>query len=339
MRVLLIKTSSMGDVIHALPALTDAGRAIPGIQFDWMVEDVFSDIPRWHPQVKDVIPVALRRWRHSLLSSETHAEWRALRANLRERQYDIVLDAQGLMKSALLSFFANGERVGLGFRSAREFIASFAYQRKCTVNFYQHAIVRMRLLFSEALKYKLPNAAPDFNLKRLSSNSKNNAEKYIVFLHGTTWESKLWPEEYWIQLAKLAAVAGYRIKISGASEEEIARANRIANQCSAVDAIPRLSIPNMAALLANAKAAVAVDTGFGHLAAALNVPTISIYGSTNPDYTGAIGKNSTLVSAQFPCAPCYQRNCSFKQASVVKPACYGNITPQRVWSSLLNANL
>src|SRR5437868_3243147 len=107
MRVLVIKTSSMGDIIHTLPALTDAANAIPHIKFDWLVEDSFADIPKWHPAVDRVIPVALRRWRKGFFSKETRAGYKELRKQLHEQQYDLVLDAQGLVKSAFLTFFAS----------------------------------------------------------------------------------------------------------------------------------------------------------------------------------------------------------------------------------------
>lgn len=334
MRVLLIKTSSMGDVIHALPALTDAGKAIPGIQFDWMVENAFAEIPHWHPLVNNVIPVALRRWRKGIFSRETRTEWRQLRARLNEQQYDLILDAQGLVKSAFLSLFAKGVRAGLDFRSARESFASFAYQRKHTVNFYQHAVVRMRSLFSQALGYALPDAAPDFGIDLQQFKRENSEEKYVVFLHATTWESKQWPETYWKQLADLAASSGYRIKISGGNTEELARAKRIAEHSIAVDALPRLSIAEMAQLLANSKAAIAVDTGFGHLAAALNLPTVSIYGSTNPEYTSAIGNQSIHLAANFPCSPCIKRTCTYREPSDITPACYASVPPARVWAEV-----
>ena len=103
MRVLLVKTSSLGDVIHTLPALTDAQRAIPGIQFDWVVEEGFAEIPAWHPAVAQVIPVAIRRWRKHPLQTLRSGEWRRFKARLRETHYDLVIDAQGLLKSAWLT--------------------------------------------------------------------------------------------------------------------------------------------------------------------------------------------------------------------------------------------
>lgn len=336
MRVLLVKTSSMGDVIHTLPALTDAANAIPGIRFDWMVEPSFAEIPTWHPQVERVIPVPLRRWRKELFVARTRKDWKTLRAQLSEVHYDMILDAQGLVKSALLTFAAGGKRAGLDWRSARESLASLAYQQKHTVNFYQHAVVRMRELFSKALNYDVPPTPPIFGLHLDRFRQFAAPEKYVVFLHGTTWASKQYPESYWQQLVKMASAQGYRIRISGGNPAEVARAERIASVAPEyVDVMPYLSIGEMAALLANAQAAIAVDTGFGHLAAAMGLPTVSIYGSTNPDYTSAIGDRSVHLASDFPCAPCLHRECSYRQASDVTPACYTRIPPAQVWETVL----
>lgn len=335
MRVLLIKTSSMGDLIHTLPALTDAGKAIPGIRFDWVAEESFDEIPAWHPLVDKVIPVALRRWRKNLFTPQTRAEWRKLREVLSAESYDLILDAQGLVKSGFLTWFANGKRAGLDFKSARETLAALFYQQRHTVNFYQHAVVRMRQLFSLALGYPLPQHGPEFGLNKSLFTAESNAEKYMVFLHSTTWASKLWPEEYWRELVAMATTQGYRVKIGGGNDAEVARAERIAAGHPMVDLVPRLSIKSMAALLANAKAAVAVDTGFGHLAGALEIPTISIYGSTNPDYTGALGQASVLLKADFPCSPCYSRQCTYKTPTIVTPACYATVPPAKVWEEVM----
>ena len=334
MRVLLIKTSSMGDVIHTLPALTDAGHAIKDITFDWMVEQAFAEIPLWHPLVNQIIPISLRRWRKGIFSRATHAEWRHLHQQLRLQSYDLVIDAQGLIKSAFLMLFTKGLRAGLDFSSAREALASLVYQRKMKVNFYQHAIVRMRQLFSQALGYTLPTDTPDYGLKRPAS--LNTSHKYIVLLHGTTWVTKQWPEAYWIKLAELAGTAGYEVKIGGGNAEEVARALRIAKTGEHVKVKPYLSIAEMAQLLAGAHAVVAVDTGFGHLSAALNVPTVSLYGATNPAYTGALGKKTAHVAADFPCAPCLNRTCTYRESSAVTPACYASLSPEKVWEAVCN---
>ncbi len=335
MRVLLVKTSSMGDVLHTLPALTDASKAIPGIQFDWVIEEPFAVIPTWHAAVRQVIPVALRRWRKAIFARETRQDIVALRKRLRDERYDFVLDAQSLVKSAFLTLLTNTTRVGLDFHSAREGFASWAYQRHCTVNFYQHAVVRMRQLFSQAFHYELPETPPDFGLVQQSFLQQKKQENSLVFLHGTTWGSKQWPENYWVQLAKMAAKAGYRIKISGGNQDEMERAVRIAHACTAVDVIPYLKINEMANVLMQAKAAIAVDTGFGHLSAALGIPTVSLYGSTNPQLTGALGPASTHLAADFACAPCLNRTCTYQGSSDVQPACYATVAPARVWDALI----
>lgn len=329
MRVLLIKTSSMGDLIHTLPALTDAAQAIAGLQFDWVVEEPFVEIPHWHPAVKKVIPVALRRWRKSLFSKETRQALANLRREFNSEQYDLIIDAQGLVKSALITLFARGERAGLDWKSARESLASLAYSAKHTVNFYQHAIVRMRLLFSQALHYAMPTTPPEFGLTSFN-NAKSEEPNYVVFLHGTTWNSKLWPQAYWADLANIAANANFRIKIGGGNQEEVERARSIARQATNVDVMPFMGIEEMAKVLANAAGVVAVDTGFGHLAAALNVPIVSLYGSTNPEFTGAIGKHSRHLAATFECSPCYSRNCHYQE----KAACYRTLPPPLVWDNL-----
>lgn len=334
MRVLLVKTSSMGDLIHTFPALTDAGHAIPGIRFDWVVEEAFADIPAWHPLVDKVIPVALRRWRKGVFSKASRDGWLALRRQLHQQDYDLVLDAQGLVKSALVTMLAKGIKAGLDWRSAREMPAALAYQKRYKVNFYQHAVTRMRSLFALALGYTLPDTSPDFAIHREQFGAASIENRYIVFLHGTTWASKQWPLSYWSELATIAGQAGLKVVVTGWSETEVTQAHEIAAGKPHVVVKPRLGLPDMCGLLANANSVVSVDTGLGHLAAALGVPTVSLYGSTNPDFTGALGKQSVHLAADFPCAPCLNRECTYTRPSSVKPACYTTVPPQLVWEKL-----
>lgn len=333
MRLLLIKTSSMGDLIHTFPALTDAQKAHPDLSVDWVVEEALTDIPYWHPAVNRVIPVFLRRFRRELFKRHFLGEWRQFYRAVRETPYDLILDAQGLVKSAFLTRFAKGARVGLDWSSAREPLASLFYQNKLNVNFKQHAVTRMRQIFAQALHYDLPTTPPDFGLNRAQFQC-GEEKPYLVFLHGTTWESKLWPEAYWIQLAQLAAKASLTVKISGGNAEELARAERIAAASPNVEMIPKKNLKEVVALLGSAKAVVAVDTGLAHLAAALSVPTISLYGPTNPAFTGALGSQSTLLAANFSCAPCYKRTCPIKSEFAVNPPCFQTLSPEKVWASL-----
>lgn len=323
----------MGDLIHTLPALTDAGRAIPGITFDWVAEEAFAEIPKWHPQVSQVIPIALRRWRKELKSKQTYLAWRQFREQIQSEPYDLVLDAQGLIKSAFITWFANGKKAGLDWMSAREKWASLAYHHKYGVDRQHHAVKRTRALFRQALGYEVDlMSTPNYGIHLPSALPEK--ERYLVFLHGTTWVSKQWPESYWKKLADLAGHAGYRVKISGGNAAELERARRIADQTSHVDALPRLTLSAMAELLTGAQGAVAVDTGFAHLAAALSVPTVSLYSSTNPKQTGACGENQIHLAADFACAPCLNRVCTYRGAALITPACFEKLSPERVWAAL-----
>ena len=145
-RLLIVKTSSMGDVIHMLPAVTDMKRANPQLQIDWVVEEGFAHIPAWHPAVNKVIPVAVRRWRKNLLAASTWQQVRKLRKQLRESSYDLVLDSQGLFKSAVVSSWAKKPVAGMDAQSAREGIASRFYRDRYPVARGQHAVPRNRQL-------------------------------------------------------------------------------------------------------------------------------------------------------------------------------------------------
>ena len=175
MRVLLIKTSSLGDILHVLPALSDAAAAIPGIRFDWVVEEAFAEVPSWHPAVDRVIPVAIRRWRKNGLRALLSGEWGGFRKQLRMEEYDQVLDAQGLIKSALVSWMARGERVGLDADSAREPLASRFYDRSIAVAKGEHAVIRLRRLFAEALGYPMPKSTANSAIRsqKLASHPPN----------------------------------------------------------------------------------------------------------------------------------------------------------------------
>lgn len=334
MRVLVIKTSSMGDVIHTFPAITDAGRALPSITFDWVVEEGFAQIPAWHPLVKNVIPVALRRWRKNLFSAKTYQEWREFRKKIAATHYDLIIDAQGLLKSAWLSRSAKGIRAGLDFHSAREPLASLFYQRTFSVDKKQHAITRVRQLFSQILGYPIPETVAEYGIDREKFIAQHDANPYLIFLHGTTWTTKHWPEEYWLALAKIANEKGLAVKLAWGSPAEKERAERIAANCAQAEALPKLSLHEVARVIAGATAVVAMDTGLGHLTAALDVPAVSLYGPTDPFLTGTLGRSQVHLSAQFACAPCFNKECTYRGFSSLKPACFETLPPLLVWDAL-----
>lgn len=334
MQVLIVKTSSLGDVIHTLPALTDAMRVHPNIRFDWVVEEAFVDIPKWHPAVDRVIPVAIRRWRKNPFKTWFGGEWKQFRAKLREREYDLVIDAQGLIKSAFITRRAHGVKHGLDKASAREPRASKAYDYPHFVARNQHAIRRVRKLFADSLRYTMPESEPDYGIKSSCSIDQEPAEEYAIFLHGTTWETKHWPEQYWVELAKKITASGVRVKLPWGNEAEQVRAQNIAAAVQDVEVLPAMGLPELAAKLSEAKFVVGVDTGLAHLCAALEVPSITIYGSTRPELTGVMGKVQKNLQVYFDCAPCLKRSCTYQGESSVTPACYTSLVPDLVWNEV-----
>ncbi|OEC32930.1 heptosyltransferase-1 [Pseudomonas cuatrocienegasensis] len=299
MRVLLIKTSSLGDVVHTLAALTDAARAIPGIRFDWVVEEGFAEIPAWHPAVSQVIPVAIRRWRQHPLRTWKSGEWKRFKQRLGETRYDLVIDAQGLLKSAWLTRYVKAPVAGLDRDSAREPLASRFYDRCYAVPKDQHALERVRQLFAQALDYPLPARTGDYGLDR-AAMADATPQPYLVFLHGTTWASKHWPENDWRALAERMDALGWAVRLPWGNATEKARAERIATGLLHAAVLPKLNLAGVAKVIAGATACVAVDTGLGHLAAALDVPSISLYGPTLPGKVGAYGRSQIHLCATGP---------------------------------------
>jgi len=331
-RTLIIKTSSLGDVLHTLPAVTDAARQKPAMRFDWVVEEAFAEVPAWHVAVDDVIPVAIRRWKHQLLHALRSGEPQALVRRLRSHPYAHVIDAQGLIKSAVMARLARGPRSGLDRESAREPLAARAYDHRFAIARNQHAVQRVRQLFAAALDYPVPQTPPDYGIKEHFPDRAR--QSYLVFLHGTTWATKHWPDDYWVRLAAMATASGRQVRIPWGNRTEQQRAEKIAAVSDAVEVMPRMALGELAALIAAAAAVVGVDTGLVHLAAALGTPCITLYGSTDPGLIGTLGESQRQLRAEFPCAPCQQRKCSYPDAAEVFPACYSTLDPDRVWSAL-----
>ncbi|KAB8310522.1 lipopolysaccharide heptosyltransferase RfaC [Erwinia endophytica] len=297
MQVLIVKTSSMGDVLHTLPALTDAMRAIPGIRFDWIVEEGFAQIPTWHPAVDRVIPVAIRRWRKHWFGSAAREERFLFKREVQSRQYDLVIDAQGLIKSAaLVTRIAKGIKHGQDSRSAREPFASWWYDRRHAINKQQHAVQRTRELFAKSLNYPLPTSLGDYAIAgHFLANPPVDAVQYLVFLHATTRDAKHWPENNWRELIGLLQASGLKIKLPWGTEHEQQRARRLAEGFNYVEVLPKLTLEQVAQILAGAKAVVSVDTGLSHLTAALDRPNITLYGPTDPGLIGGYGKNQFVL--------------------------------------------
>ena len=326
----------MGDVIHTLPALTDAMRAIPDIKFDWVVEEKFQAIPQWHPAVDRVITIQLRQWKKNKKNYYNFFEiYKALKKfhkTLNQETYDLVIDAQGLLKSALITRFVRAPSAGYNKNSIREKWASIFYKKTYAVSWQQHAVERIRQLLSEALYYPRFTTMADYGVDK-APWLDNSTEPYVLFFHGTTWANKHWPENYWKVLIKLLNQTQLKVKLAWGTQQEYERSIRLA-QYNKAEVLPDLNIVGLVPVIANASAVVTVDTGLGHLASALNIPTIALFGPTDPEKTGLMGEKQINLTANFPCAPCLKRQCHYVGVSPEWPACFTTLPPQLVMDKL-----
>lgn len=349
MRVLIVKLSSMGDVLHTFPALTECLAYFPQLKIDWVVEPAFKEMVQWHPGVHHIYSFPLRAAKKNkrLFFSAIPKVIK----EIRKQKYDLVIDAQGLIKSALLAKCLKAKRiVGLDKFSAREPFASKFYHQGYNIPWSLHAVVRLKQLFSDIFGYPLSEQVDYGIAKETLIKSQRIALDYLnkpfmVLLHGTTWQTKHWPESYWEELIQSLTLKrpDITILLPWGSASELERANRLAASIPKVEVLPKLSIIELAYYLAQAESVVAVDTGLGHLAAALGTKTINLYGATDPNRTGTVGLNqihlavSKVDSRAYSCAPCLKRECIYannKQNSV-HPPCYQIINPNKVMENLL----
>lgn len=295
MQVLFIKTSSLGDVVHNLPVVSDVARLIPGTQIDWVVEEGFADIPRLHPAVRRVMPVAMRRWRRRLLVPATWREVADFRRALRQESYDAVLDSQGLLKSGVIAALASGPVYGQDRASAREPLAALFYDRVYAVPRGRNAVVRNRDLAAQVFGYPLPDTSPDYGIVAPTASLPPLPPRFVAALHATSRDSKLWPERSWIELGRLLHKDALALVLPWGSRNEEARARAIAAEVPGAVVLPQLGLRDLAAVFGRAAGVVGVDTGLVHLAAALNRPTVAIYTDTSPALTGVLAADAGIV--------------------------------------------
>jgi len=300
-QILLVKTTSLGDVIHCLPAVSDLAVHFPGARLDWVVEEPYARIVTLHPAVSRAVPVAVRRWRKSLMARGTWHEISAFKRQLAVDGYDCVIDAQGLVKSALLARLARGPRHGLDASSAREALATRTYEFRHHVPWTLDAVTRNRRLLGAALGYT-PRGEPHYGIQVAPADlpwlphAGGAPQPYGVLLTGTSDAAKLWPEQQWLACARQAAAAGLACVLPHGSDAELARVRRIAAELGDAAVIaPAQSIADLARVLAGAALVIGLDTGLTHLGAALERPTVGIYGGTRPADTGVVARRARSI--------------------------------------------
>jgi heptosyltransferase-1 len=298
--ILFIKTSSLGDVIHHMPALTEARAQRPDARFAWLVEEAFAPLVRLHPAVETVVPVAWRRWRKSLWSPVTLREIGANVRAIRAGRYDAIIDTQGLLRSAVIARLPSGRRQGYGPASIREPLASAFYDVRYSVSRDLHAVERNRILTGRVLGYA-PQGGADFGLDR--ARLRREGPRYAVLLHATARPEKEWPEENWVALGRELAAGGYDLVLPWGSFAEKQRADRMAASLPRASVPERQPLDSVARLMASAELVVGVDTGLMHLAAALDVPLVAIFTGSRPHLTGPVGKGPMAVLGAHGASP------------------------------------
>jgi heptosyltransferase-1 len=293
-QVLFIKTSSLGDVVHQMPAVTDARRHLPDARLVWVVEQVFAPLARLHPGVDQVIEVATRRWRSHLFQRAT---WKEISDSLRQikfGKYDAIVDTQGIVRSAIIASMARGPKHGYDAQSIREPFAARFYDIRHNVGRGQHPIARNRQLTALSLGYDVQGGI-DYGLDGTTLRNKI-AKPYAMLLHATADSRKEWPEGNWIRLGRELARRGHDIVLTWGTRSEHERSERIAA------AVPRAIVPQrqpldvVARLIADAQFVIGVDTGLLHLAAALGVPRVGMLGAVKPMPAAPLG-NGPMTTA------------------------------------------
>lgn len=336
MKILLIKMSSMGDIFHTFPAITELKALHPQAEIHWVVEDSFKEIAAWHPAVSKIIPIHLRRWMKERKLSSL-AEFKQWKSHLQTEAYDIVVDAQGLLKSSLIARAALSRTIhGYDRHSARESISHWFYDRRHRVNKNQHAVQRTRQLFGKIFGYTSAEHI-NFGINQNFSHVQKISNK-LIFIIGTSWVTKLWSTSEWQQLTQIALDSGFNIEIIWGSAEEQAIAQKIIDVCpGATRPAERMSITAVAEKLVEAAGVIGLDTGFSHLAGALETPTIAIYGPTSPTKVGLIGDHTLnmQLTPALDCMPCHKRYCKWlPENSTDTPPCMSKIHAQQVWDEL-----
>lgn len=305
MKILLVRLSSMGDLIHTLPAIEDLARQCPDVELHWLCEAGFTDIARLHPFVKKIHVMKWRQWRKHLFQAETWREMGHLKQTLRQEAFNFVLDSQGLIKSACFAKMAKSPIYGLDKNSARGTgCAGVCENIRCTER--KNAVWRNRELFAQVFGYAMPETQVFGLTVPEVGRLKNLAQPYYAALHATSRDSKLWPMENWRSLLqKLNEEQQCNIYLPWGNEDEKTRAKQIADGLPFAIVCDKINLLQAAYLLKYAVGIVGVDTGLLHLANALEKPVVGIYTDTDPIKTGVqvspIAKNLGNIG-QIPTA-------------------------------------
>ena len=302
LRVLVVKLSSLGDVVHTLPAAMDIQANLPDAQIDWVVEPSFAPIVKACSAVHRVIACDLRYWRKNIWAPETRIQWRAFLTELQQQRYDAIIDLQGLTKSALVTWLARTSAKGKRYAMANATDGS-AYERPTRwvadvaidLEQHTHAMTRGRVVCASALKYEVPSILGyGLNIEQ----SIHNGKKTVVFVHGTSRADKEWPLANWHELGLRLSNAGYQIVLPHGNEEERLRSVAMAEMIPKAIVWPRMTIDKLMQAMSSTAGVIGVDSGLSHIAVALNLPHVQIYNFATAWRTGPVGKANEKIRQQ-----------------------------------------
>lgn len=304
LKVLIVKLSSLGDVVHAMPAVMDIQSALPNAQIDWVVERGFAPMAARCAAVHRVIPCDIRRWRKSPFSAQTRAQWRAFRDDLHAQAYDVVIDLQGLTKSAWVAWLAKLSPIGKRYAMANQTDGS-GYERPTrwvadvaiTLPAHIHAMTRSRALCAHIFKYTYADK-PNFGL----GHSQPQQPPCVVMVHGTSRADKEWPADRWVALGQRLQQAGFELALPHGSDAELAHSQWLAQQLPGAQVWPRLSLDELTQRMAACSGVVGVDSGLSHIAVALDLPHVQIYNFDTAWRTGpeGVAYQCSVVDMQVP---------------------------------------
>ncbi|HAG61580.1 MAG TPA: lipopolysaccharide heptosyltransferase I [Coxiellaceae bacterium] len=333
MHILIIKTSSLGDIIHTFPAICDAHQAIPNLRIDWLIEEQFMPMVENHPCVHRAIACHWRHFNGNPLTYWKSPEWTILKKDLRNTHYDAIIDLQGLLKSALLVKLCRSKVThGYSWRSAREPLSSLFYRHCHSISRQQNAILRSRQLLAQALNYACPKTTPHYNW-----NNKHNSTttQHILLLTNTTWITKYWPRPRWITLGLALVKHGYIPTLTWGTPIEKAFVDELSKEIPGSHVLPKTNMADLHTFITHASGFVGVDTGLTHLATALSCPGVCLMGATDPNLTGPLGQHTYIQFKQLACSPCKQRQCQHKDYAPKVTPCMLAITPEQALAQLM----
>ena len=282
----------MGDLMHALPALTEAKEHFKEIKFDWVVDKAFWEVPKWHPAVNKIITTDHRNWKKQLLSPNSRKAFRSVIHEINTTDYDLVIDMQNNLKSALVSFMCKHQVIGMDSKSVIEYPAHFSYNKKISISKALHAITRQKILLSNALGYSTSSlndyGVSDMEFKKPSFNLP---DRYVVLVQNASWKTKQLSIKNWQLLVKHFDDSGIEMILPSGNEEEHQRAKQIASFSDKAYALRPIPLNETAHIMKKAEFSVCSDTGLAHLSAVVETPSVTLYGPTDTKLIGTEGKN------------------------------------------------